>query len=242
MRFDEGDSGLIVPARKFICSLYGPLGFGAGGGGGVAAVTFIGSNVDPTGGISHSFSAEPIGPDVADREVVIGASGINGAGGATITGVTIDGVSMDPTVAATADGDTLATMWQKSDVSGTTANIVVTHSVTNKRCGISVYNLNGANSAAADTATDDAGDALTVSLNIPENGVAIGYATGIGSSNPTYTWTGLDEDADEPIENQRTHTSASKFFATQQTGLGIDVNGSVTLSNANLVGASWGPA
>lgn len=112
--------------------------------------------------------------------------------------------------------------------------------------GIGVWRIIGATSAAHASSGVSGPSALSSTLDIPENGVAIAYS-GAASSNRTATWTGLTEGFDaNGIEDGTTsgnHTGASDAFDSAQTGLTIQMTLSgAPIRNPVLTMASWGPA
>jgi len=208
-------------------------------------VSYTASAGDATDATAYTFSSQAIGTAGANRKVVVGTSCTRSAGAATsVSTLTIGGVSATLVVAAPTDGvnDRPTEFWQADVPTGTTADIVVTWGDAAVRCGIGVWAVYDAASAANDTGSSVA-DPMTDTLNIPANGVAIGFSNSSGGTPATHVWTGLTEDFDSVNpEAEDVYSGASDAFAVVQTGLTIESNPSVASAANGFVIASWGPA
>lgn len=204
-------------------------------------VSFVGVSKDATNLTTYTFSSHAIGTAATSRKVVVAIS----TGGASVTAassVTIGGVSATLVIAKTINPDNNNTeIWQAAVPTGTTGDIVVVWNAAALHCGIGVWAVYDAASAASATASTSfaSGTDLSASINIPEKGVCISSAH--ANNVRTFVAQGLTEDYEDNIESGRMQVGGSDAFATQQTGLTVGT----TVSSADigvLVVASWGPA
>ncbi len=209
-------------------------GFGAGGGG----VTFSSHSgtVITTDLTAYTFSGHAIGVADTNRKVVVIVNGA--AAGVAVSTLTIGGVSATSVVGPVNNTMKLE-MWQAIVPTGTTGDIVVTWGSGNIRCGIGVFAVFGAASAASATATSTA-DPMSASITIPGGGVCIGGGADDNTSN--YAWTNLTETYDQTVEAATSHTGAADAFNTLQTGRTITCNPSNAAAGPAMVLAAWGPA
>ena len=202
---------------------------------------------------TYTFSGMELGAAHSNRKIVVHVVMSDGSAGTTISTLTIGGISAavvsDGVTNASADGagasTSLSAQWMAAVPTGTTGDIVVTFSAESNNCAITVYRLINAATTAFHVATDitaDGSNAVSASLNIPGFGVAIGSVRWQGNgATRTTTWDGLTENVDETIEATSTYSSASKYFATGQSGLTITATASGTLDLEALVLASFRP-
>jgi hypothetical protein len=221
-----------------------PYSSGSTGGGGVAEISLVDNAIDSGSATTYTFSGKTLGAAASDRIIVVGTFSTNAV--KTVSAVTIGGVSAAQVVAATNSGGEQCALWQAAVPTGTTGDIVVTWSGAEVGCGIGVWRIVGATSAAHASSGVSGASPLSSTLDIPANGVAIAYS-GAASSNRTAAWTGLTEGFDangvEDGVNSGNHTGASGAFATLQTGLTIQMTLSGTsIRNPVLTMASWAPA
>jgi hypothetical protein len=196
--------------------------------GGSATIEYRDSGVD-TGGpkSSWTFSSLDIGSAAADRVILVGVT--NGSGTvAAINGVSVAGNSATAIVqadGASSPNEERAEIWAVAVASGTTGDVVVTTSAADRGCGVVVWAAYGISTTAHDTATD-AGDPMSVSIDIPAGGVCVGFcavrSNSAGSSR--WTWTGLTEDIDGlqwGTTGGDIASGASLNPSTTQTGLSV---------------------
>lgn len=205
-----------------------------------AAVTFLQAATSTADSDTYTFSSQNIGTASSDRYILVVASiRDSGAAGAVLSSLTIGGQSAaiyvqrsrNPTnTNAVAIAAALVT-------SGTAADIVVTWDTTVLRCAIEVYHVTGADmSAAHDTAFDDtSSDVLTMSLDVPAGGFAVGG--GIVAGSTTGVWSGITEDHEGVVE-VTTFSSASDEFASAQTGLSITWDPAIVAVNERVAVAA----
>lgn len=197
----------------------------AGGGG--ATVEYRDSAADTSAKTSFTFTSMDIGSAAADRVILVGVTEGTGTV-STISSVSVAGNSA--TAIAQADGglspnEERAEIWAVAVASGTTGNVVVTLSGSDSGCGVVVWAAYGISTTAHDTATD-AGDPMSVLIDIPAGGVCVGFCAVRSNSAGTsrWTWTGLTEDIDGLQWNQTAGdiaSGASLNPSTTQTGLSV---------------------
>ena len=222
-----------------------PLPYGSGStGGGVAEVSCTDDSIDTGSATTYTFSSQALGAAASDRKIVVGAFAVNAV--KAVSSMTIGGVSATLVVASTNSGGEQIELWQADVPTGTTGDVVVTWAGSQLGCGIGVFRIVSAASAAHDTGSFATTGTATDTLNIPANGVAVGVAGTNPNGIPTWTWTGLTEDYEEggviePVNGS--HTGASDAFATTQTGLTISAAPTSAGVRGNVMAiASWGPA
>ena len=207
-----------------------------------ASVVFATSAVSATNATTYTFSGKSFSVASSDRKVVVSICASGNLADPIISTVTIGGVTAAVVVSlhgTPATQDYLMALWQAAVPTGATGDVVVTFTGQIGSCGIGIWAVYGAATAASDT--DSSGsDPATVSLDVPASGIAIGaHQAGDG----TFTWTGLTENFDEVVQvSGQYHSGASAEFSAQQTGLSITSDQSVGDSTNTMVVASWGPA
>lgn len=178
------------------------------------------------GSTTVTFTSQAIGSAAATRLVAVGYAVERNAGSALITAVTIGGVSATQVVQANNTVE-FASIWIAAVPTGTTANIVSTHSNAPGAVGIEVWALGNASSTATDSGTDSNSNPATFDLDINAGGVALGVVIHRSNTDATFTWSNLTEDNDQVIETGgESMSGASAAFATIQTNLTISVTSS----------------
>jgi len=205
-----------------------------------ATVVFTDNNVDPANQIAYTFSSQAIGTALPTRKVVVAVGCMPSASAVrTVSTLTVGGISatLVKQVNQASGNYPAIEIWQADVPTGTTADVIVTWNAGCIRCGIGVWAVYDAASAADDTGNSTASP-LTNTLNIPANGVAIGYS--MSGASATHSWTNLTEKFDETVEGGMTHSGASDAFAAEQTGLAI--TDTLSAGGEQLMAlASWGP-
>lgn len=192
---------------------------------------------------TYTFSSQSLGDAAADRKIVIGVAGYKNPA-PSVSSMTVGGETASLVKALSgSSGEQRIELWQADVPTGTTGAIVVTWSGEIARCGIGVVRIVGAGtgpSAASDTASNAAasGANASVSLDVPENGVAV--AAVMVGGNIRVSFSGLTEAYDENLEIQG-HAGALDAFDTEQTGLTITATPASSTINT-MVAAAWGPA
>jgi hypothetical protein len=204
------------------------------------------SAVDNTDQKIFTFAGKSFGTETPDRVMAVSVELTGGLTTTTLTSVTIGGVAATKLVAASASGG-FQEIWgtpktQDAGPTGTSGNIVVTSASTanSLNCAIEVYAIKGAASATPDHTAPDTSSPLSVTIDVPANGVAIAGARGV-STPGNASWTGLTEDVDAAVDGGvSASTSASAEFTTAQTGLTVSVSFAAGTATGLAV-ASWGP-
>lgn len=212
-------------------------------------VIFVAHVEDAADASSYSggvWNGVAVGVAAANRKIVLAVGARNTAGDGTLSSATVAGNATSAVVSRIGTGSQNKAYMQIVDLpTGTTANLAVTWSTSQGRCGAGVWAVYGAGSStASDTDFDEAStvDAVSsVTLTVPAKGVAIGYAISLGASALTSTASGLTEAFDTAIETTVTHTGGQ---------LNSSAGGNIALtftwsSNPNVNGcpgifASWG--
>jgi hypothetical protein len=123
---------------------------------------------------------------------------------------------------------------------GTAGDVVVNTTGFNFNCSVAVYAVKGAANVTPTDVQNDETSPLSLTLNVPANGVAIAVARGASTPGDT-TWTGLTEDTDQLLDVGIVRgTSASNEFSGAQTGLTITASWGAGTAVA-LCAAAWGP-
>lgn len=210
-----------------------------------AEVSNTDDSIDIVNRTVYTFTSQSLGVADSTRKVVIEASAVGTtASSRSISTLTVGGVSATPVIAQkgttpSTDDHYATELWQADVPTGTTGNVVVTWNAAMSQCGIGVYRVIGATSAANDTGSNYSATSnlLADTLNIPAGGIAIAGNGTDGTA--TTTWVGVTEDHDGVVEGDQVYSGASDEFATQQTGLTISAN-PTSGSRHRLVMASWG--
>ncbi len=185
---------------------------------------------------THTFSSKAIGTAAADRIVVV-AVGASNSGGETVASMTIGGISATKISDAQNTAGT-SELWAAVVPTGTTADIVVTFTGSNNgHCAISVFAVTNADSTASDTGSSTATPPSTT-LDIVNNGGAIGVAWNHDAS--AFTWTGLNEVVEQATAFGR-QTAAFQALAIGETGRTISADPGVD-DRPSMALAAYTPA
>lgn len=205
------------------------------GGANIAEIEFSDSGSSTTDASSYTFSGKALGAALANRRIIVCLMADTAIAGRTISGVSVGGVAGSQVVSVTVgSGSRLNEIWIATVPTGTTGDVVVSISGGNiNRCAIAVYRAVNISTTAYQTTTDNSGG-LSVSVNVPANGIAVG--SGYSVTTTAYNWTGLTEDVDVSVEAQSRFSAASSAFSAVQSGLTVSVN-----TGDSLCTASWGP-
>lgn len=155
----------------------------------------------------------------------------------TISSVTIKGVSATSRVFTTGFTNSLG-IFTALIPAGAAGDVVLTLSTSGvtRAMGFAADIIGDLNPVPVDT-TVAGTNGEVVNLEIPVNGIAIGFSIALGSS--TFTWTGLD------IQYQAGVETVMNSLATLETIEGgifpMSVDWSSTIGNPRVLYASWGP-
>lgn len=208
-----------------------------GSAGRAATIAYASTAVDANALTEYTYAGQGIGTAAANRKVVVAAAIISSTSVVrTVSAMTIGGVSatLVKQVNAASGNYPSLEIWQAVVPTGTTGDIVVTWSGDAARCGIGVWAVYGAKSAAHDTGFSTASP-LTDSLIIPSGGVGLGAAMSGGGA--TFLWENMTEQYDATIAAATTHSGADTDTAGTQTITATLSGGTEQL----MALASWGP-
>lgn len=196
-------------------------------------ITYCGQAASGSNSTSYTFASRAIGAESATRLVVVGVISNNNAGtpGAAPSGVTIAGDAM------TSDGSTLGTVsnevglsfWRRVVASGTTADIVVSFSDGQVRCGIVIFTVEGYESATpvSESGSTVAADGFSTAISLAfatssrQAGIVIGgLSTGITDSSNSCVLTNATEKADFRLETFYDYAAVGGLIAP---GLSADI-------------------
>ena len=219
-----------------------PFAFFKKKGGVPLTITYRGSYTNTTSINPHTLSGCSIGTASADRMVVVCA----GSTGAfqDIGSVTVGGINLS--LVSSRSNTNTAWIWAGLVTSGTTANVVVTHSSSTAFCSFQVYTIKL--ETAPTTATSTYGIARTsattgwatgANLDIPTGGVGVAcIASGISGGPATWTWSNATEGGESDFTTNGGTTSA---YRTTAGTTSISATPSIAVTGA-LTSAAWGYA
>ncbi len=197
---------------------------------------------------TYTFSTCAFGAAAADRIIVVGVCGQDGAS-AGVSSMTIGGVAATEIVESVASvgGNAVNTaLYYAAVPTGTTGDVVVTFGGNQSAAAVGVWavlNSSGTPSASASNARND-GNPNATTINCPANGAILGYAglTQSGSDPTSATWTNLTESLDQTVGagERLLQTGADDEFATAQTALSITTTPSGAGASVLLL-VSFGP-
>ncbi len=210
-----------------------------------ATITFVAATSDTSDATTYTFTNHAIGTASADRCVVVKILGRRGAATVTtVDAVTIGGVSATVVKQLSVEEAGAANIFAVASLTvaaGTTATIAVTFSAALLRARISVSAMTGVATCTtlADSEESEAADP-TFSLDVPDEGSAVSVCG--AASGGAVAWTGLTETDDAVLESVVVMSSAEFNFSTQQTGLTVTCDLSVSTSGEGGIAVSWAPA
>lgn len=217
-------------------------GFGAGGTP-AAKITYItSSQLVGLAGSSATRTFSSINLAAYVGKYVVCAIYTSSTSTVAASSVTANGNSLS-SVATGTGTNTGVYFWGGLISSSANTDIVVVPASGIYRLGLAVWILENINSITPyHTTADSTPNPFSVSLNIPANGVGLGYEH-LFNTNPTPSWSGLTQDFNGNIASGETshHSGASGAFATAQSGLTVSQSVG-TSGNAASVFASWSPA
>jgi hypothetical protein len=187
------------------------------------------------------------GPAAADRRIVICAGGRDGVGTTfLVTGVTVNGnaATVIQSVQHASGASVSCSMWEILEPTGSTCDVVVTHTVGTTPDGVyvDVYSVTGASGVATASGTNT-GDPIDITITVPASGCAIGTANADGGTLTSATvFTNLTLNADATYfgsPTTRRAASGSTNSASGSTVFQIDNVDSPTRM-AGIV-AAWAP-
>jgi len=189
---------------SFMPGMAGVVGFTPGAPAGPVAISLTDDTFSTTAQTTFTFNGRAIGAAATTRDVLVVVAFRGNGGARSISNATIgEG-------AATIDGDNSArvdsvVMLRRRLASGTTADISITFSGSVSHCGIAIYRMTGASTAAPTTNHSTSnGTSVTVNITVPAEGGAVGGNIADWTSVSAMGWSaGLNEDVE--------HSMASGF-------------------------------
>lgn len=164
---------------------------------GLATITKVAGQSSEGGATTKTYSDQAIGPVLANKKVIIGASA------QFVASMTIDGNAMTKVVNAVGSGavSTTTAIFQYNDAGalGTTADIVLTCSQSSGFHDIGIYYAVDASADVIDTATatttNDSGSGAiwSADIDVEDNSVAVAQMQDqLGGETKPLVWAGLD--------------------------------------------------
>lgn len=211
-------------------------------------LTFMGYHTDGLTAALHTFSGVSLGDDVgADnvRYTVVAVSGRDFFSNGSVAGRALSLVSNGSTDASSADSlsHSFIVMANTTGQGGSgTITIAQVSSAGVGGFGIAVYRLiNPSGAEAHDVAVDNAhtSGVITVSLDIPTGGAAVGVT--MGTDRGTDTWDGLTEDYDDQLGDASRRGSAASGGSEGSPHPIVATNSDTTPQRMTGCSASWGP-
>ncbi len=185
----------------------------------------------------YTFSSQNLSFADSNRVIVVGTGGRKSAPNANVVSLTIGGISATNAFAES-EGGSVAEIWYANVPTGTTGDVVVTWDTNQVRSGIGVWAIYTSNSTPFDTARFFIFNGSAY-VDVPENGVVIGYAftgSGIGVG-----WTGATENFEANVESNQASTGAmNNTFIGAEVNHEVDINRNKSGEDIMIV-ASWGP-
>jgi len=201
------------------------VGFGAirPAAAGAAAVAFLGHYED-TGSSPYSTSFD-FGTGVSNSTIVIAFTGHQTSSSVTAS-PTVGGNAMSLGVAAGGANEG-SEIWYYDDAAGAIggSETVAWTWASKVASGFHAWRLTGvATGGPGQTGTDTSGNPSSISISSVD--VIVGACSVRHNSNPTFSWTGLTEDADAVVESGLyAHTSASAVAASATVTVGPSSSG-----------------
>ena len=169
---------------------------------------------------TYTFTSTNIGSEEVNRFIVVGVSAMSASSGRNINSVTVDGISATKIAegiwSSTLSGTGITSLYIVEVPTNTNVDIVATFSGSMSRCFVSVYKVLRINSTTPQS-TVTLGESLSASsYNLSVNGSSRGVIisqvmVNSGTSNFTWTGSGLNENIDVNIESAMTVSSASRY-------------------------------
>lgn len=167
----------------------------------------------------YTYSDVDLGPAVASRVILVQTSAGNLIPGSDVSGITVGGTAMTLGVRSTSSegsptGAYDTEIWYKDGVSGETGDVVVTYGGNRAWQHTAVVTLTGCATSPHATATDTAGNPLSIDIAVEAGGIIFGAFT--SNSNTTVSLNNLTELYDEGSSNE-TNAGGAAIFASGDT-------------------------
>lgn len=207
------------------------------------ASAFLQGAESTTDATSYTFSSQNTGTAAADRYILVGVGGRkSGTTTGTVT-CTVGGNSATAIASATrwttATNATYAGLYLVALPTGTSDDVVVDFgALTMLRVGIAMWRLDDLASATASDADNSGANAPSVTIDVPNDGVGVGFAFS-GTTNIATSWTGLNEDIQEVVGAEAgTYSGAHTEFPTGSAGLTVTCTFTTPVESSGVF-ATW---
>lgn len=200
------------------------------GGSSIQEFSFLVSSGDPVDRTTYTFASQTLGTADTNRRIFAMVVNEANAFQGVPTSVTIGGVSAT-SISSQLDafGSTAISLWTALVPTGTTGDVVVTHSTTKRSCAISLYRTVGASASLSASGTSDISGNPSVAVAIPAGGIGLAAITNPHGPGP-FVWTNYTENAEGVIETG--NLSASFASYDNHTGGGQSITATVTDNQA----------
>ncbi len=197
---------------------------------------FTHSAVSSANALTYNFTGVNFSIADVNRVIVIGTGGRRSTPNANVTTISINGVNATKVIKGF-EGGSGAEIWFAQLPAGTSGFVTVNWGTQQLRTGIGVWAIYTSNPVPTDSSRFNITNGVAT-LDVPKDGVVIGYAF-VGSSASS-TWTGLTENFDTVAEVSQSSTGAlNGSFASEVLGYNITLSNNVS-GNDIMVVASWG--
>jgi hypothetical protein len=168
----------------------------------------------------YTYSDVDLGPAAPSRVILVQTSAGNYASGSDVSGITVGGTAMTLAVRSTSsEGNPVGAydteIWYKDGVSGETGDVVVTYGANRAWQHTAVVTLTGCATSPNATATDTAGNPLSIAIAVEAGGIIFGAFTSNSNTSVTLS-NNLTELYDEGSSNE-TNAGGAAIFGSGAT-------------------------
>jgi hypothetical protein len=187
----------------------------------------------------YTYSDVDLGPADASRVILVQTSAGNLIPGSDVSGITVGGTAMTLGVRSTSSEGTATSgaydteIWYKDLSDGTSGDVVVTYGAARTWQHTAVVTLTGTATSPHATATDTAGDPLSINIAVEAGGIVFGAFT--SNSNTSVTLSdNLTELYDEGSGNETNAGGAAIF----ESGATVTITGDFASAGSRKRGAA----
>lgn len=192
------------------------------------------SSGDPVDRTTYTFASQPLGTADTNRRMFAMVIAESNAFVGQPSSVTIAGVSA--TLLRTqndAFGTCTISLWTAVVPTGTTGDVVVTHSNSRRSCCVALYRAIGAAATLHASGFNDSTGNPSVAVDVPSGGVGMAAIANANGPGP-FVWTNYTENAEGIIETG----NLSASFASYNTNGGGGGSITATVTDNQSVGTS----
>ena len=187
----------------------------------------------------YTYSDVPLGPAVASRVILVQTSAGNLIPGSDVSGITVGGTAMTLAVRSTSsEGNPVGAydteIWYKDLSDGTSGDVVVTYGANRAWQHTAVVTLTGTATSPHATATDTAGDPLSIGIAVEAGGIVFGAFTSNSNTSVTLS-NNLTELYDENDGTASTTAGGAAIFADAAT---VTITGDFASAGSRKRGAA----